>query len=492
MGLIELILDNILFFILIIDFILILVLLFWENSDPKSMLLWIVILILLPILGFFLYLFFGQTFYSERTFKKKAKNDSDQEEEVGRKVNNEMDKMMAEEVSANPQNNEKIRMVSTLRNAGSELYTNCNGVEFFSVSEKYFENLLSDLSNAKKTINFEYYIVRNDDISNKLMDILIERVKSGVEVRLMIDAIGNNKGPKKKIKEFISAGGHYSLFHSTLTCLLSPRKNNRNHRKIAVIDCEVAYVGGYNIGDEYLGKGPLGFWRDSAVRIVGPEVLATQFRFLADWRYATKEDLVLDARFYPKNAEDIDMTGKESIQMISGGPDVWSSNPIQIQYLNIINHARDTLYIHTPYLAPDQTLMDALRNSAHSGVDVRIIIPKVGDHPFVYWSNRYYANVLMRSGVKIFEYNRGFVHSKTMVADEYYCTVGSANLDERSVKLNFETNSMVYSEDVGKKMQSAFIEDLEYCSEYTAKTYSERTTMQKMKTSISRMCSGQL
>lgn len=492
MDLIGLVLENLLFLILIIDVVLIFILLFWENSDPKSMLLWVIILLLLPILGFILYLFLGQTFYSEKTFKKKAKTDSDQEDEVGKKVNQEIEKMIETELSDHPENKDKLRIVKTLHSAGSELYSNCNKIEYLPESQEYFEKLLDDLSKAEKTINFEYYIVRNDEISNKLMDILIDRVKTGVDVRLMIDAVGNNKGPKKKIMEFKKAGGHYSLFHSTLTCLLSPRKNNRNHRKIAVIDCKIAYVGGYNIGDEYLGKGPLGFWRDSAVRIVGPEVLATQFRFLADWRYATKEDIVLDPRFYPKDIKDIDLTGHESLQLISGGPDVRSSNPIQIQYLNIINCARQTLYIHTPYLEPDSTLMDSIRNSAHSGVDVRIIIPHVGDHLFVYWANRYYANILMKSGVKIYEYNRGFVHSKTMVADGFYCTVGSANLDERSVLLNFETNMMIYSKEIGKNMKDAFIDDLNYCSEYTMKMYSERTKLQKFNTSISKMFSGQL
>ncbi len=492
MGIIEIILDNTIPIIVLIDTFLIMMLLFWERSDPESILIWVIVLILLPIIGFILYMFFGQTFYSERTFKKKARKDGGIEEKLLKDLDKEVDKIIDDELKSCPENSDKLRIVRTLQKSGSETYTNCNTVQYLPDSTEYFNRLLNDLRNAKNTINFEYYIIRNDDISQELMNILIDRVKAGIEVRLMIDAVGNNKGPKKKIKEFRMAGGHYSLFHSTLTCMLSPRKNNRNHRKIAVIDCKIAYVGGYNIGDEYLGKGPMGFWRDSAVRITGLEVLAAQFRFLADWRYATKEDLVTDRRFYPKAPEDIEMNGNDSVQLISGGPDVMQSNPIQIQYMNIINEARKTLYIHTPYLGPDKTLLDSLRNSARSGVDIKIIIPNVGDHPFVYWANRYYANILMESGVRIYAYEKGFVHAKTMVADKFYCSVGSANLDERSVKLNFETNAMVYSGKIGEMMQNAFIEDLKHCSEYTMKNYSERTLVQRINTNISRLLSNQL
>ena len=483
MDMIGFVLDNLYLLIFLIDIILMITMLFWERNDPKSTVIWILVLWILPLFGFILYLFLGQTFYSTRTFRHKATEDERLAEVL------KIEKMiMEQELKGHPENAEKLNFANTIQNAGGVLYTNMNDVTLLPESKKYFDSLLEDLRNAKETINFEYYIIRNDRISNELMNILIDKVKSGVEVRLMIDAIGNNKGPKKNIMKFKKAGGEYSLFHSTWTCLLSPRKNNRNHRKIAIIDGRIGYVGGYNIGDEYLGEGPLGYWRDCAVRVNGTAVASMQFRFLADWRYATKKDLVLEDRFYKYDT----CAGDTSMQLISGGPDVSENNPIQMQYLNIVTNAKKTLYIQTPYLEPDQALADCVRRAAFAGVDVRIIMPNIGDHPFVYWANRYWASVFLRAGVKVYEYNRGFIHAKTLVGDGYYCSVGSANFDDRSMKLNFETNVMIYSEKIGKEMNDTFLEDLEYCTEYTLEMYHNRTTWQRFKTGVSRLVSGQL
>jgi cardiolipin synthase A/B len=240
------------------------------------------------------------------------------------------------------------------------------------------------------------------------MDLLIAKAKEGVEIRLIIDALGNNKGPTKRLAEFEAAGGKYSLFHGTLAVILSPRKNNRNHRKLAVIDGTIAYVGGFNIGDEYLGLGPLGYWRDSGIRMEGLSVFTVQTQILADWYYASMEDVVTERRFYEdvKASDDVD-----GVQIVSGGPDCSRDNPIQTQYTSIIWKAEETLYMHTPYLSPNDSLVGALKTAAYRGVDVRIIIPDKPDHPFVYWNNIYYADKLMSSGVRVFMYNRGFVHS---------------------------------------------------------------------------------
>ncbi len=491
MDVVSLILNNLVQLIMLVDLVLIIALMFWEREDPRSSMLWVVVLIFLPIVGFFLYLFLGQTFYTERAFKRKAKKDRAQEDEVLTRVEEDEQARVAAERAAHPERAEKLRIVNNMIGAGAGLYTDANEVRFLPESQAYFDSLLRDLAAAEYSINFEYYIIRNDEISHRLMDILIDRAKHGVEVRLMIDAVGNDKGPKKKIKELRAAGGKYSSFHSMATCLLSPRKNNRNHRKIAVIDGQITYIGGFNIGDEYLGRGPLGYWRDSAVRVHGPAAVDAQFRFLADWRYATGEDLVLEQRFYAFDA-DLLRVGDESMMLVSGGPDVVSFNPVQVEYYNIIIHARRTLFIHTPYLGPDGTLSDALRNAALAGTDVRIIIPAVGDHPFVYWANRAEADRLMKYGVRVYEYRKGFVHSKTLVADGYYCSVGSANLDERSVRLNFETNALLFSEDIGRQMDAAFLADLQDCTEYTRAMFASRTLWQKFRTAVSRLVAPQL
>ncbi len=483
MDILGIVWENIVELVIILEIILILTMIFWERNGSRKMTTWIIVILLLPVVGFFLYLIFGQTFYSQYAFVKKGEQD---------KASIEMRELDEHELMASfnsgKRDVEALRLAYGLGNAGSRLYTGDNDVDLLPESQKYFDSLLEDLKNAEKFIHFEYYIMRNDEVSNQLMDILIDRCKNGVKVRLMLDAIGNNSGPKKKIKEFKAAGGEFTLFHSILTCTLSPRKNNRNHRKIAIIDGDVAYVGGYNIGDEYLGKGPFGYWRDCAVRIAGNAVTAVNLRFILDWRYATKKDLVKD----PDMFVDCGYTGEDGVQIVSGGPDQIGNNPIQMQYFYLITAAKKKLYIHTPYLAPSESLMDALKSAAFSGVDVKIIIPDKPDHPFVYWSNRFYASVLMKAGIEVYEYNRGFVHSKTMVADGIYSSIGSANFDYRSTDLNFETNAMVYSEKIGKQMEDAFAEDLKYCTQYTLEKYESRTILQKFNTGISKLFSVQL
>ena len=255
-----------------------------------------------------------------------------------------------------------------------------------------------------------------------------------------------------------------------------------------VVDGKVGWTGGHNIGNEYFGKGPLGHWNDASVRIVGGAVNSFQMRFLTDWRYATKQDMVLEERFY----KSLDWHGDTVVQVISGGPDVIEQSPVHVQYMMLFGRCRETLYIQTPYLVPDEASLAILKLAAASGVDVRIIIPDKPDHPFVYWANLHYANQLMIAGVRVYHYKSGFVHAKTIVADSYYCSVGSSNLDERSMKLNFETNAMIYSNELGKKLSDVFMNDLKQCEEYTVEKYNNKNIRDSLKVSVCRLASSLL
>ncbi|MCL2510400.1 MAG: cardiolipin synthase, partial [Methanomassiliicoccaceae archaeon] len=345
-----------------------------------------------------------------------------------------------------------------------------------------------DLRNAKKFIHAEYYIIRDDKLSNEFMDILIQKAKDGVEVKLMVDAVGFSKGLRSRIRELKKAGGEFELFHRSVTVFLSPKKNNRNHRKLMVVDGMIGYVSGFNIGDEYLGLE--GKWRDTGLRVEGLSVNAISLRFFMDWGYATHRRLDLNDKSYEKYfALDVsEYYGDDIMQLISGGPDT-KNNPIELQYLKIIGTAKKTLYIHTPYLVPSDNVMKGLILSASSGVDVRVIMPDRPDHLFVYWISLLNAEELMKSGVKIYRYKGGFVHSKTLVADEEYCSIGSANLDQRSMTLNFETNAMVYSKEIGEAMHDAFLSDLAHCDEYSVEEYSKLTSWQNFKISVARLFS---
>lgn len=464
--------------------LMILVMIFLERADPRTIAMWIAVLLFLPVVGFFIYLCFGQTFYQRRQFA--VKNVGDRElAHLKEEALEELDRghMTSE-------NREGLRFARAMMEAGGSTYSSNNDIKLYTLGEPFFESLLNDLSKAEKFINLEYYIIRNDGITNRFMDILIEKAKSGVEVRFMVDAIGFKKGPKFRIKELKKAGGQFKLFHRTVTVLLSPRKQNRNHRKLAVIDGKVGYVSGFNIGDEYLGKGDAGFWRDTGVRVEGTGVIPINTRFFMDWGYATNDRLDGDSgeidKYFPIE-KDV-RYGDGIMQLISGGPDT-KNNPIELQYLKIISTAKETLYIHTPYLVPSSEVQKALILSACSGVDVRIIMPDKPDHPFVFWVSILNAGELMEHGVRVFRYREGFVHSKTLVADGEFCSVGSANLDQRSMRLNFETNAMICSKDIGGQMHDAFLEDLGSCTEYTLEEFGELTKREQLKISVARLFS---
>lgn len=474
----DLILDNIVPMIYLMDLVLMLALFVLERSNPSRALFWMMALLLLPVIGFVLYLFFGQSFYSKYAFRPKGTTDA---------IVDEMSQKGVEAIENYGGTDEDSRMAKSINSAGGLFFTSDNDVDLYTDGNAKFNEFKEDLRNAKRFIHVEYYIIRKDALGNEIMDILTEKAREGVEVRLLVDAIGFNTGVKEK-KRFKEAGGRLCMFHSMATCMLSPKKNNRNHRKLAVIDGEIGYIGGFNIGVEYLGKGEFGHWRDSAVRIKGSAVNALCVRFGLDWKYASRENILAERRYYPE----CDFEGDIPVQIVSGGPDMETTNGIAFQYMQMINQANESILIHTPYFGPGDAFIMALRAAAMRGVDVRIIIPDIGDHPFVYWANRKYASMVMEDGVKVYEYHDGFVHSKTMVVDGHWCSVGSANFDDRSMRLNFEANAMVYSDEIGKEMVDAFEEDLGRCTEYTMEMFSDRTLIQRMRTNISWLVSEQL
>jgi cardiolipin synthase len=467
--------------ILEVDIVFFILLFFSERSSPAKIAVWALAFIFLPVVGLILYLFIGQTFYSDRQFRLKEVNDIELENAMA----------FITKGSETETNEDYKTFMEAIDKLGGIGYTTNNDVKLYTLGEDKFNDLYADLRAAKKYIHMEYYILRDDELGNELIHILTDKVKEGVEVRLLTDDFGIGKGPKKSIKEFKKAGGQFAVFHKVIWLILSPKKNNRNHRKIAVIDGKVAYCGGFNVGDEYLGKGPLGYWRDSAVKISGDGILPIQLRFQMDWEYATEKPLCPEeenGKYYEDN--NYASTGDCRVSIVSGGPDVSDFNPVRMEYLQLITAAKKSVYLHTPYFIPNDVLTDALALAAARGVDVKVIMPDKPDHMFVYWNNIRSANIVMGKGVRVFMYNRGFVHSKTMVVDGEYCSVGSANFDDRSLVYNFETNAVILSKDIGKQMDDAFEEDLKYCTEYTMEDYANISGYDMLRVVISKLFGG--
>ena len=272
--------------------------------------------------------------------------------------------------------------------------------------------------------------------------------------------------------------------------------NFRNHRKIIVIDDKIGFVGGFNVGDEYLGKDPkFGYWRDTHIKFEGDAVKDLNLRFLADWRHATKEDINLTSTLKNINPNHIPGStySKCGMQILSSGPNPYNRYEIKWSYLEMIQKAKKYIYIQSPYLILDDSIADSLKLASISGVDVKIMIPGKGDHPFIYWANLSYAGDLLNYGIKIYHYDKNaFIHSKTVVIDDQVCSIGTANMDTRSFQLNFEVNALIYSEEIAKTQHDQFEKDILLSEKLTLEEYLNRSTSVKFKEGFSKLFSSVL
>jgi len=488
------IVDTLLTLITVVDILFAIHVVFFARKTPSATLAWLAVLVLLPALGFILYVFLGQDYRRRRMFRLK----SDVDQILTGIVEQETHELEAHDVPTTT-----LRLPDPLRRVALMLLKNNravltagNDVTIYTDGKKKFADLVTAIRGAQDHVHLEYYIWRNDELSSELRAALTERARSGVAVRLLCDGLGCAHLPRHFFRELKQAGGQVAFFFPSLTRLINLRSNYRNHRKIAVIDGTTCFVGGFNIGDEYLGKvKKWGYWRDAAVRIDGPASLSCQLRFFLDWNYAAKSyRLEFDPRYFP----DVPDVFKDQqplhgvpVQIISSGPDTYWS-PIKEYYLKLVDTATESVYIQTPYFIPDESIRDMLRIAALSGLDVRVMIPNRPDHPFVYWASLSYAGQLLSAGVRVYTYDNGFLHAKTIVADETAASVGSANWDIRSFDLNFETNALMYDTDVAKSLKQAFLNDLEICTELTPERYANRSVAVKVKESISRLFSALL
>jgi len=451
--------DLVLIGILVSNLLFAVTVIFVERKNPATVWAWLMVLFFLPVIGFVLYVFLGQNYRKKKMFRIKK----DADEALRTLVEQQKSELKTREIPAlNHLSSVFRRMILMLiEDNGSMLSTN-NQIKVYSDGSEKFADLIAAIKGARDHVHLEYYIWRNDGLSHELREVLTERASVGVEVRVLCDGLGCARLPRNFFADLKNAGGQIAFFFPSRIRFLNLRSNFRNHRKIAVIDGKTAFVGGFNIGDEYLGKvKKWGYWRDAAVRIIGDAALACQLRFFFDWNYAAKrERQVYQHRYFP----DIPSSSGAAVQVVSGGPDTFW-NPIKEAYLKMINSATETIYIQTPYFIPDDSVRDALRIAALSGLDVRIMIPNRPDHPFVYWAGLSFVGQLLESGVRAYTYENGFLHAKTIVVDEVAASVGSANWDLRSFGLNFETNAVIYDQTVAHSLKEAFKKDLEVCTE---------------------------
>lgn len=359
-----------------------------------------------------------------------------------------------------------------------------NDVTIYTDGQEKFYNLIKDIQKAKQYIHMQYYIIHNDHLGKEVIAELTKKAQEGVKVRVLYDELGSRGLSKRAFKELIAAGGEVEVFFPSKLHLINLRLNYRNHRKLVIIDGSVGYVGGFNIGDEYLGlNAKFGYWRDTHLRITGSAVYEMQTRFILDWNLAShRHDIEYSPNLFPPNTK----KGHTGIQIVTSGPDSeWET--IKQGYIKMILSAKSSILIQTPYFIPDQSLFEALRIACLAGKDVKIMIPDKPDHIFVYWATMSHIGELLKTGAKVYVYENGFIHAKTIVVDEEVSSVGTANIDVRSFRLNFEVNAFIYSSRLSKQLAESFTYDLTLSKQLTLEDYNKRSYLIRFKESISRL-----
>ncbi|MGF2614235.1 cardiolipin synthase [Rossellomorea vietnamensis] len=459
------------------------VVVFLERRDAGATWAWLMVLLFIPVLGFVMYLIFGQNLTRKRLFQW----DDIQKIGIEELISRQIEEIKSDHFSfrdSTVSNNKELIYMHLINNEA--VLTQDNDIKVFTHGEDKFDALLKDIRDARNHIHFQYYILRRDALGKKILSALTEKAREGVKVRVLYDEMGSRTLNKRFFRDLIKAGGEVEVFFPSRIPYINPRLNYRNHRKLVIIDGVTGYVGGFNVGDEYLGLNPrFGYWRDTHLRIEGSAVLAMQTRFILDWNQASaSRDIDLERRYFPEAK----FQGNAGVQIVTSGPDSeWEQ--IKNGYIRMVSSAKESIYIQTPYFIPDTSLLDALRIAALSGIDVRIMIPNKPDHMFVYWATFSYIGEMLKAGARIYIYDNGFIHAKTIVVDSKTSSVGTANIDVRSFRLNFEVNAFIYDVELSKELGKIFLNDIQQSRELTMKDYSKRTLWIRFKESISRLLS---
>ncbi|GGC97138.1 cardiolipin synthase [Thalassobacillus devorans] len=467
--------------VIIINVFLAFAIIFLERRDASATWAWLMVLLFIPVGGFLLYLIFGRRLSKKEIFTWDKKN------RLGllTAVQDQLRSIEEDTLKLDHPELEEFEDLFYLHLKNNDaLLTKDNKVEIFTDGQEKFHALLEDIESATDHVHLLYYIWRDDQLGQRLSELLIKKIEEGVKVRVLYDDMGSRTLSRKYIKRIKKAGGEMEAFFPALIPKLNMKINYRNHRKLAIIDGKIGYIGGFNVGDEYLGYNQrFGYWRDTHLRVEGGAVHNMQTRFILDWNHASSRDIGYEDRYYQAEEK-----GDVAMQIVSSGPDSeWEQ--IKHGYIKMILSAKESIYIQTPYFIPDDSLLDAVRIATLSGVDVRVMIPKMPDHPFVYWAT--YSNVgdLLEAGAKIYIYQKGFLHAKSIVVDGKIASVGTANIDVRSFRLNFEVNAFLYHPDVAKELSDSFLDDIVDSTQLTLRLYKSRSKWIRFKEAIARLLS---
>lgn len=456
------------------------IVIFLENRNPSKTLTWLIVLASFPLVGFVFYILFGRYYRRKRMFELKHQMDAEEFSLIEGYTPYDTTSYL-ENVPEH-----QYRFFQLASRIGNTPISFRSKASVLTNGDQTYGAMIQALSQAEHHIHLEYYIVRDDGIGRKIQHLLIEKAEQGVEVRFIFDSVGCFQLPYAYLNKLEDAGVQITSFNPVTFPLLNSKVNFRNHRKIMVIDGTIGFVGGLNIGDEYLGKNEsIGLWRDTHLKVEREVVRSLQISFLLDWYYMTGQKLLEPQYLSPNLSDDIEEQD-QGIQIIAGGPDhEWEV--LKKLFLSMITSAIKKVDIASPYLIPDDDMLSAIKMVALSGVEVNIILPNKPDKKIVFWGSRSYFHELLETGVNIYLYNKGFMHSKVIIVDEELASIGSANMDMRSFHLNFEVNAFLYSHDGVKQLVKDFNYDLQNADIVEFDVYKQRKIRHRIYESLARL-----
>lgn len=443
-----------------------------RNRDTIKTLAWMLVLLFLPVLGLILYFFFGRDTRKIRIIGKRQLSQIKRRDQLG---------ALFDDVADVPSCYSPL--MSFFRNSSLAYPFHAEDAEVITDTSRFASRLIEELERAKKHIHFQFYIIEDDNFGHRVRDVLVEKARQGVEVRVIYDSVGCWSVSKDFFEKMRCAGVYVESFLKVRFPILTNKVNYRNHRKLAIIDGKVGFVGGCNIADRYIDGGKWGKWRDTMLFLRGAAVYGLQSSFLVDWYFANRS-FVSGKRYFPE----VDRRGSALVQIVDSDP-VGDIRTIMSGLIKLLSTARNYIYLQTPYFMPDAAFISSLKCAAVSGVDVRVMIPEESDSFLAGHISMSYLGELLGVGVKVYLYRNGFLHSKTVVCDDFVSSVGSANLDFRSFYHNFEANAFVYDRGVATKLRDAFVEDMKYCRPLTIGDYNSRPFARRCIESAARLLS---
>ncbi|MEG6589505.1 MULTISPECIES: cardiolipin synthase [Paenibacillus] len=452
-----------------------------EFRNPAKAVAWMFILFLCPPLGPVLYYFMARDY---RKRKKLLHRGPVPFLSLRMLLRNHLASPVRLQEMSNPEMHHQERLYQLLTHHAANPITGRNQTQVYSSGEKAFGAMLERMEQARDHIHLEFYIFRSDMIGSAFAEVMIRKAREGVKVRMICDGLGSFKLEHAFIERLRAAGVEVFFFLPARVAMLNRRVNYRNHRKILVVDGKFGFVGGLNVGDDYLGLyEKMGYWRDTHLQLNGDSVYYLQLTFLEDWLLASGQDLGDPALFPPHEG-----SGQEQVQILTSGPNLLR-NPIHEMCFNSIAVAKRRIWIASPYFIPDPSVYSALKTAALSGIEVIILMPYHSDSRLVKLASLSYVEELLEAGVKFFQYTKGFIHAKVMIIDDLLASVGTANMDMRSFFYNFEMTALLLDPETIARLESDFKQDLLDSSPVVFEEFTQRPQGQKMLELLARLLS---